>query len=310
MNPARNFLLWCSENRWMQTNIPQLAFVQQAVRRFMPGENLEDAVREAEIFSTQNIGTVFTHLGESILIRSEADAVTDHYLQVLRTIAEKNIPTEISLKLTQIGIDLDYKIGVENFQKIIKLANELNITVWIDIEQSLYVNTTIKFYKYFKENFKNVGLCLQSYLLRTQKDFDSLKSISPFIRLVKGAYNESADVAFKKKSDTDSNYFLIAKKMINNLNDDQNSRHAFGTHDTRLIQMIMDYAKEKNLPSEKLEFQMLYGIKTSEQQRIAKLGYKLKVLISYGTHWYPWYVRRLAERPANVWFVLKNLFVR
>lgn len=310
MNVARTFLIWCSENAWMLKNVPQFGFVQKAVKKFMPGEDIADAIVEAEKFKLENIGTVFTRLGENVEAKTESDAVTQHYIDAIKIISERNLPTEISLKLTQIGIDLGYDVGLNNFKMIAKVANELNITAWIDIEQSYYVNTTIKFYKEIKKFYPNIGICLQSYLFRTERDFEGLKSVSPLIRLVKGAYKETPDVSFRKKTDTDKNYFLLAKKMLDNTMIDSNSRAAFGTHDLNLIEMIVDYAKYRNIPNDKYEFQMLYGIKPEEQKRLAARGIKLRVLISYGSYWYPWYLRRLAERPANVWFVLKNLFTK
>lgn len=308
MNPARNLLLWCSQNKWMRENIPQLTFVKRAVKKFMPGEEITDAIREAERFKGMNIGTVFTHLGENIIDIAEAEVVTNRYLHALRLIHEKQIPTEVSLKLTQLGLDLSFEAAFGNFKKIAQLAKELNATVWIDIEQSSYVDSTIRFYKEIKKDFSNVGLCLQSYLYRTESDLKNLLPISPMIRLVKGAYNESATIAFPKKIDNDENYFALAKILIDSMMKDAKVRAAFGTHDLILGERITEYANAKKLSRERIEFQMLYGIKTEEQKKLAQSGYRFLVLISYGSFWYPWYVRRLAERPANVWFVFKNLF--
>lgn len=308
MNPARKFLLWCSQNNWMRENIPQLIFVKHAVKKFMPGEEITDAIREAEKFQSLNIGTVFTHLGENINDNSKAEEVTSHYLHALRLIHEKKIPTEVSVKLTQLGLDLSYEVAFANFKKITQLAHELNTSVWIDIEQSSYVDSTIQFYTEIKREYQNVGLCLQSYLYRTESDLKNLLSISPMIRLVKGAYNEPATIAFPKKNDNDENYFLLAKILIDCMMTDATVRAAFGTHDLILCERIIEYANEKKLPRERIEFQMLYGIKSAEQMRLVQRGFRLLVLISYGTFWYPWYVRRLAERPANVGFVVKNIF--
>ena len=273
----------------------------------MPGEELIDAINAAKDFSQKGIPTVFTHLGENITELKEADEVTNHYLDMLSKISTNKIETEVSLKLTQIGLDLSFDKSLENFKSITKKAESFQNFTWIDMEGSPYTSTTLDFYKRVKEDYHNSGICLQAYLLRTKNDLKELLKIKPSIRLVKGAYNEPKDIAFEKKSDVDDNYFRLAEILLNEIRDN-NLRAAFATHDIDLINKIIDSAEKLNVPKDKLEFQMLYGIKTSEQLKLVKKGYKLKVLISYGAAWYPWYMRRLAERPANVGFVIKNIF--
>jgi proline dehydrogenase len=307
MGISRNLLLWGSKNPWLLNHVPNYKFVKQAVKRFMPGENLNDAIIAAKDFSQKSIPTVFTHLGENITELKEADEVTNHYLDVLDKISKNNIETEVSLKLTQIGLDLSFDKSLENFKTITKKADSLKNFTWIDMEGSPYTSTTLDFYKRVKEDYQNSGICLQAYLLRTENDLKDLLKIKPSIRLVKGAYNEPKDIAFEKKSDVDDNYFRLAEILLNEIRDN-NLKAAFATHDIDLINKIIDSAGKLNVPKDKLEFQMLYGIKTAEQLKLVKKGYKLKVLISYGAAWYPWYMRRLAERPANVGFVIKNIF--
>ena len=222
-------------------------------------------------------------------------------------IHESKTSVEISLKLTQMGFDLSEKQTYENFKKIAIKAKELNNVVWIDMEYSRYVDKTIEFYIKVKKELDNVGLCVQSYLYRTKDDLEKLFDVEPFIRLVKGAYNEPKEIAFERKEDNDENYFMLSKMLIEKVKEEK-ARAAFATHDTNIIGRIENYAKSQGVSRENLEFQMLYGIKSGEQLRLAKDGYKLLVLISYGDAWFPWYMRRLAERPANVWFVLKNMF--
>ena len=310
MSLMRNLLLWGSRNQWMLKNIPRMHFVQSALKRFMPGESMEDALSAARIFQNENIPTVFTYLGENITNLSEASQVTSHYLNLVDKISERNLDIEVSLKLTQIGLDLSFEKAIENFKRITSKALEKNNVVWVDMEASNYVDTAIRFYKKVKEEYSNAGLCIQAYLFRTEKDLEDLLSgncRTPVIRLVKGAYKEPADIAFKEKRKVDENYLELAKMLLQSVKDNS-ARAAFGTHDINLVKQIEDAGKGLNIPKDKIEFQMLYGIKTNEQKRLAREGYNLRVLISYGKAWFPWYMRRLAERPANVVFVLKNLF--
>jgi proline dehydrogenase len=303
----RSVLLWASENPSLRQSVPQMKFVRKALKKFMPGEEVHDAVQAAKDFLKDDIPTVFTHLGENLKDLSEAESVTTHYISVLEEISKNNLKTEISLKLTQLGFDLSLDKTFENFVKISNKAKELNNYVWIDMEGSKYTQKTLDFYKKAKTELNNIGLCLQAYLMRTENDLKDLLPLSPAIRLVKGAYKEPADIAFEEKSKVDENYLNLSKILLNELKNN-NVRAAFGTHDLQLITKIKNYAEEISLGKGKLEFQMLYGIKSGEQLRLKSEGNDIRVLISYGHAWYPWYVRRLAERPANVMFVLKNIF--
>lgn len=307
MSLSRNILLWASESPWMRKNVPSWAFVKSAVKKFMPGEKVEDALNAAQLFQTETISTIFTKLGENITDLSEGLVVRDHYLKLIDQIAERNLDIELSLKLTQLGFDLSFDETYERFKAITKKVKEkLGNVIWIDMEGSSYTQKTIEFYKKINSEYENVGLCLQAYLYSTEKDLDDLLSVNPHIRLVKGAYKESHDIAFPKKKNVDHSFFEISKKMMTAAKE-KNIRVAFGTHDEDLIYAIIQESKYLGIPKNKIEFQMLYGIKSNFQNELVKLGYKLKVLISYGDFWYPWYMRRLAERPSNVWFVLKNI---
>ncbi len=307
MSISRNILLKMSESSYLKERIPKIKFVQKALKKFMPGETEDAAIVESKKLVEFGINTVYTRLGENINHLSEANEVRDHYLQLIDKIKKENIDVEISLKLTQLGFDISVDETYNKFKSIVEKAKrQLNNIVFIDMEGSAYTQKTIDFYKRIKSEFENVGLCLQSYLYRTEKDFDELLKISPVIRLVKGAYKEPADVAFSAKKSVDENYFLLAKKMISSTKE-KDARIIYGTHDEKLIQKIIEESSKIGLPKDKLEFQMLYGIKTELQKKLAAEGFKIRVLISYGASWYPWYLRRLAERPANVWFVLKNV---
>jgi proline dehydrogenase len=307
MGLSRNALLWCSENQWMKTNIPRYGFIKKAVKKFMPGESVDDAIAAAQQFNNKGIGTILTSLGENIYNLDEAESVCRHYLDVLEKISAQNLNAEISVKLTQLGFDYSFDETFKNISLITVKAKHLNKFVWIDMEKSSYVDKTIELYVKLKSEFNNVGLCLQAYLYRTKSDLEKLMRIDPAIRLVKGAYMEPANIAFKKKFDVDENFFELIKFLLSSGTGNK-VRTAIATHDIKLIERIIKFAESNSIEKNNLEFNMLYGIKSGEQNRLAAEGNKLSVLISYGEQWYPWYVRRLAERPANIGFVIRNIF--
>jgi proline dehydrogenase len=307
MNPARSILLAASQNTWLRDHAAQHKFVRRTVSRFMPGEELGDALAAAHSLRTKNIAAIFTHLGENIRDAVEARAVTDHYVEVLRRIREQQLNTEISVKPTQLGLDLSPELCWENLREIIAKEDSRRI-VWIDMEASNYVDATLALYRRALAEFPNVGLCLQAYLRRTKDDLAGLLPMRASIRLVKGAYSEPAEIAFPQKSDVDDNYFALAKEMLAAKKREPAMRSAFGTHDIALVQRIADFAAATGMSKSDVEVQMLYGIKSAEQERFAREGYDSKVLVAYGKHWYAWFIRRLAERPANLWFVARNVF--
>ena len=308
MGISRNLLLWASENSWMRVHVPKWKFVRSAIKKFMPGETYDEALLAAKKFNEDSIPIVFTRLGENIQHLSEGSEVRNHYLELIDKIAEQKLDIEISLKLTQLGFDFSFEETYNRFKAITqKVKEKLGNMIWIDMEGSVYTERTIFFYKKISGEFDNVGLCLQAYLYRTEKDLEDLMSISANIRLVKGAYKEPADIAFNLKKDVDANYMHLSKIMLK-LKSEKKIRVAFATHDENLCAQILNEAKHYSVPKDQVEFQMLYGIKSGYQLKLAGKGYQLRILVSYGDFWYPWYMRRLAERPANVWFVLKNLF--
>jgi proline dehydrogenase len=309
MSLTRRALLAASQNRWLREQAPRYKFVRRNVSRFMPGEKVEDAFAAVQQLATQNIGAVLTALGENVTDRKEAAAETDHYCQVLKEITARNLNAEVSVKLTHLGLDLDNALCYANLEKLIAQSPP-DKTVWIDMEQSAYVDRTLAMYTRARRAKANVGVCVQAYLRRTESDLRSLLPLGGAIRLVKGAYNEPGEVAFPKKSEVDENYFELSKTLLGQDARHEGLRAAIATHDRTLIQRIIDFANANQFPKQKLEFQMLYGIQRAEQLRLANEGYRSIVLIAYGTHWFPWYMRRLAERPANVLFLLRNLFAK
>ena len=303
----RSMLLAASQSTWLREHAVKFPFVRRSVSRFMPGETLDAALAAAQGLLQRKIGTVFTHLGENVADRDEARKVTEHYLEVLDHIHRLNLPAEISVKLTQLGLDLSPHFCLENLERIIRRENG-KATVWVDMEASNYAEVTLDVYRRALKSHANVGICLQAYLYRTKRDLADLLPLRPSIRLVKGAYSEPATIAFPKKVDVDENYFALAQEMLRARAAGNCARAAFGTHDVRLIRHISDFVAEQGFAKSELEVQMLYGIQRGEQERLAREGCRSIVLVAYGTYWYPWFVRRLAERPANLWFMLRNVF--
>ncbi len=310
MSLARDTLLWASSNTWLRRHVPRWRFVRAATRRFMPGETLDDAVREVRRFAERRLATMLTQLGENVGTEAEAIAVGDDYLAVLDRIAEEGLDTEISVKLTHLGYDLDPEIAWKNLARLLDRASERGNWVWIDMEASGYVDGTLAIYRRALERSPDVGVCLQAYLHRTAADVGALLPLAPSFRLVKGAYREPPDVAVPRKSDMDSSFLRLSEKLLAEKAAGRLRRLAVATHDVDLIGRIDRVAGSRGWPLDSFEIQMLYGIRQADQLRYAKEGRPTRCLIAYGPAWYPWYVRRLAERPANVWFLLRNLVAR
>jgi proline dehydrogenase len=306
MGIARNMLLWISENRGLREALPKYRFIRKAVNRFMPGEELADAISAAVNLKNKSIGTIFTRLGENVTEERMARQVADHYVDAIRKISASHLDTHISMKLTHLGLDLNPGLCYESLDRIAEEAERANTWLWIDMEQSSYVDRTLDLYKRARKNHEKVGVCLQSYLYRTEDDLKGLLPLKPAIRLVKGAYKEPAALAFPRKSDVDASYLSLSLTLLEGTK--QGAMFGVGTHDAELIRRIQEEASRRGIQKQAYEFQLLYGIRTSAQLELAREGYRIRCLISYGSYWFPWYVRRLAERPANVWFVLKNVY--
>jgi len=307
MGLMRSLLLAASQNQWLREHATRYPFVRSAVSRFMPGERLDDALEAAQILQSKKIGAVFTHLGENIGDQSEARRVTEHYLEVLYRVQQKGLQAEISVKLTQLGLDLSPDLCFDNLKAILERAPKSSV-VWVDMEASNYVDATLELYRRVLQAFPNAGICLQAYLYRTREDLAKLLPLRPSVRLVKGAYREPREIAYPRKRDVDENYFALAKELLRAKKANRCARAAFGTHDLALIRRFSGFALAEGCSKAELEVQMLYGIQRAEQERLAREGCTCMVLVSYGTYWYPWFVRRLAERPANLWFVVRNVF--
>lgn len=306
----RAVLLWASQNRALARKLPNYPFARKAVTRFMPGEQVEDALRASEELRLQGISTVITRLGENITEISAAEDVTQHYLDVLQTIQGARLDTQISVKLTQLGLDVDAEQCARNVERIVSQAATFSSVVWIDMEYSTYVDRTIALYQRIRENHTNVGICLQAYLHRTPTDLEQLLRVTTALRLVKGAYREGAEVAIQSKKDVDAAYLKLASRLLEEVatGREVGSPPAIATHDTDILRRLIETARGHGIANDAFEIQMLYGIQRDAQLHFARQGHKVRVLISYGSAWFAWYMRRLAERPANVVFLLKNVF--
>jgi len=307
MSLSRRILLKASKSVWLRERAPQYRFVQRTARRFLPGQTLEQALEAARMLAEDGVGAILTHLGENINHREEAEAVAQHYAGVLRRILASGPRTEVSVKLTQLGLDIDEEYCFENVMRLIEESGA-DKTVWIDMEQSAYTDAALRIYRRAIAMGVKAGVCVQAYLYRTEQDVGSLVALGGAVRLVKGAYNEPSEIAFPRKRDVDENFFRIAQALLGPDAQRSKLRAAIGTHDRILIARIIEWAAKQGVAKERLEFQMLYGIQRAEQLRLAREGYRSGVLINYGSSWYPWFMRRMAERPANVMFLARNLF--
>jgi len=302
---ARNLLLAVSTNAWVRERAINTPFIRRSVSSFMPGERLQDALGAAALLQQEGVGSILTKLGENLTRLDEAEEVTAHYLDVLDNVAAGKLNAEVSIKPTQLGLDLDKELCYQNLERLVDRAASRDNFIWIDMESSPYVNPTIELFRRARARTSRVGLALQAYLHRTEQDVEALIPLGSAVRLVKGAYLEPASVAFPRKADVDENYYRLACRLLAG-----NARLHIATHDSKLVERIGEFIEDNRVPRSAYEYAMLYGIQRPLQRRLAASGKPLRVLISYGEYWFPWYMRRLAERPANVGFVIRNMFAR
>jgi proline dehydrogenase len=305
----RKVLLAMSTSTFLREQATKRSFVRRSVSAFMPGEQVEDALAAAATLKPQRINTILTRLGEGVTKLDEAERVTQHYLDVLDKVQAAGLDAQVSVKPTQLGLDLDAEQCQRNLDRICEKGERLgNVPIWIDMENSPYVDPTLKLFRKSRERYRGVGLALQAYLYRTAKDVETLLPLGPAIRIVKGAYLEPADVAYPKKSDVDENFYTLCCRLMAEDAQKAGTLLHIATHDVSLADRLTAFIDAQKVPASAYEYAMLYGIQRGQQQRLAQSGRRIRVLISYGEYWYPWYMRRLAERPANVTFVVKNLF--
>ena len=298
-----------ARNERLGQTIPRLPFAQRAVRRFMPGERVEDAFAAAEHLRDERIGVLFTRLGENLESLAEADEVAAHYRAVLEQEARRRHargPVELSIKPTQLGLDQDADACLAHCEDLAARAAEIRSWLWLDMEGSDYTEPTMALAETLMARHDNVGICLQAYLKRTAADVERLLPHRPAIRLVKGAYDEAPDIAYRTASQVDANFLALAVRIAEAAGQGE-ARLALGSHDVGLIEQVGTLATARGVPISVLEVHMLYGIRERELGRLRDAGYPAFSLIAYGSAWYRWYMRRLAERPANVVFALRQL---
>ena len=309
MSLARKALLRMSRSQWLADQMSRRSFARRAVRRFMPGEDPEAALQAARELAGGGLGTLVTQLGENLTSLDEAAEVRDHYLGICDRIQALGLPSQPSVKLTQLGLDLSESACLEHLLALAAKAEATGTFLWVDMEDSSYVDRTLSVFRRLRDRHEKVGLCLQAYLHRTPADLDALMPLSPAIRLVKGAYAEPPAQAMPAKGDVDRAYAALGERLLEAAAVGQ-AFPVFGTHDLTILSRLTAHAARLQVADGRWEIAMLYGIRAAEQARLAREGRRVRTLISYGAHWFPWYMRRLAERPANVWFVVKSLVGR
>jgi proline dehydrogenase len=304
---GRSILLAAAQSKRLNDFALKSRIVKRATRAFMPGEKPEDALDAGAALVKDGRTLLYTKLGEALSSLGEADAVRDHYLWFFDQVAARKLAAHVSIKPTQLGLDQSEAKCLEHCLALAAKAESVGSALWIDMEDSTYVDRTIALYEAVKRKHASTGLAVQSYLFRTPKDLDRLRPLKPVIRLVKGAYAEPANVAFPAKSDTDKAYETLSRTMLDWAKTGE-CKPIFGTHDIPLLGRLAAYADGIGLAKGKYEIHMLYGIREKEQARFRREGHAVATLISYGDAWFRWYMRRLAERPANVLFVAKSIF--
>lgn len=270
--------------------------------RFVAGLTIQDAIQTVRRLNEQGKVATLDYLGEFVGSTQEAERSTEMCLRTLDAIASSGVDANLSLKLTSLGLDVDSQLARENLCFILKRAQEKDNFVRIDMEDFAHCQPTIDIFKEMKERFDNVGLVIQAYLYRSERDIQDLAQLNPNLRLVKGAYKESEEVAYPKKSDVDRQFIKLIRDQLHQ------GYTAVATHDRNMIDIVRNDVRKQQIELNRFEFQMLYGIGEDVQDELVREGYKVRVYVPYGEDWYGYFMRRLAERPANVWFVLKNLW--
>lgn len=315
----RAILIYLSKAKWARRLVTGWRFARRAAARFIAGDTLDEALGAIRRLNALGLSATLDHLGENVTNTEEAIRATDDYILLMDTIRGPEFRANASLKLTQLGLGLDYEVALSNMRCIARQGASFGVFIRIDMEDSPTVDRTLQIYRALRaEGFKNIGLVIQSYLYRSKQDTAALVAEGTQLRLVKGAYKEPADVAYPRKSDVDKSFDELTRMTIDGALDHgaepatSDGRvppmAAIGSHDENRIAYARRYAETVGLPKSALEFQMLYGIRSDLQRNLASEGYPVRVYVPYGTEWYPYFVRRLAERPANVWFILSNLF--
>lgn len=301
---SRSALIYLSQKEGLKDFAARFRLFKKLTTRFIAGETITEAVAAIRQLNGERCSASFDHLNESVANAAEAEGEVREYLRILEQIDETGINSNVSIKLTQFGLGLDPELAYRNARTVVAEAARRGNFVRVDMEGSEVTQATIDIFKRLRSEFglNDVGIVLQSYLRRTYDDAVELLKIPARIRICKGAYNEPPEVAFPDKHDTDNNYVRVMQLLLKS-----GIYHGIATHDPKMIEATVDFMKREGIGKDAFEFQMLYGIRRNLQHQLARDGYNMRVYVPYGKHWYPYFMRRLAERPANIWFVLKNL---
>ena len=302
---TRSALIYLSRHEGLKDFAARFQLFKKLTTRFVAGETIDEAVAFIRELNADGCSASFDHLNESVANAAEAEQEVAEYLQVLSSIDETGINSNASIKLTQFGLELDPELAYKNARAVVADGARRGTFVRVDMEASSVTQVTIDIFKRLRAEFElnDVGIVLQSYLRRTYADAQELVKLPARIRICKGAYNEPPEVAFPDKKDVDENYVRVMQLLLSS-----GTYHGIATHDPKMIEATIEFSKKEGIPKEAFEFQMLYGVRRDLQRQLAQDGYNMRVYVPYGKHWYPYFMRRLAERPANIWFVLKNLF--
>jgi proline dehydrogenase len=318
----RSFLIYLSKAAWAKKMVTNWGFAWRAARRFVAGEKLEDALEAVKVLNEKGINATLDHLGEHTNNPEKACLAAQDVIRMLDAIDRAGVRSNVSIKLTQVGLALDYELCAENLERIVLTAKRHENFVRIDMEDSQWVDQTLSLYQRMVNDCHcdNLGVVIQSYLYRSKEDVANLEETGARVRLCKGAYKEPEEIAYPKKQDVDASYDRLAQMLIDGAiaagspTISQDGKippiPALATHDATRIKLGKEYAQRAGLPQGAIEFQMLYGIRRDLQEQLSRQGYPVRIYVPWGTEWYPYYVRRLAERPANVWFFISNFFRR
>ena len=304
----RAIFLWMSHNRFLRRVLMRLGFARRAAGRFVAGETIDDAIATIRALNAGGILATVDHLGENVETEADARRATEDYRAVLDRIGKEGVKSHASIKLTQLGLDIGVDFCRANVACILRKAKEIDTFIRIDMESSDYTGRTLDVYRSLRREYANLGIVIQSYLYRSKDDVAALCQEGANVRLCKGAYKEPPDKAFPHKADVDASYVALAHMLLSDGARAQGAYLAIATHDPKMIDAAKAYIAEHHVPRDRFEFQMLYGIRRDLQQQLAREGFTVRVYVPYGGEWYPYFMRRLGERPANVWFVLRNLF--
>lgn len=298
----KDFFLFMAKNKFFNRMAKKYG-LRFGAKRFVAGETLETALDVIKDLNAQGMLVTIDHLGEFVFNEDEANMMTQHCIDALEGMARENVNSNLSLKMTSMGLDISKELCLLNMKKILAVAKKHQNFVRIDMEDYAHLDMTLEIYYKLREEFDNVGLVIQAYLYRSEEDMKELAKLQTNLRLVKGAYKESPKVAYPDKKDVDENYKKIIELQLINGN-----YAGVATHDEAIIEHTKRFVEEHGIARDQFEFQMLYGIRTELQKKLVEEGYRMRIYLPYGNDWYGYFMRRLAERPANVAFVLKGIF--